>query len=156
MFRLEKVSTSLQAFVCLYESLSRAVGVGTAWIKVHIKSTVLSWWPGDFRPIWHTTNSSHHLWHMHLHTRWRWHTCTQYWRWRWLLLSSTKIRVWEGSSTCQMSQYSKRNNTSHIPNQRWTGSWTAGRRSCKYSGKCKGKCLPRRRYSCYQRITQKN
>lgn len=45
--------------------------------------------------------------------------------------------------------------TSHIPNQRWTGSWTAGRRSCKYSGKCKGKCPPRRRYSCCQRITKK-
>ena len=32
--------------------------------------------------------------------------------------SSTKIRIWEGSSTSQMSQHSKRNNTSHIPNQR--------------------------------------
>lgn len=114
MSRLEKVSTSLRAFVCLYESLSRAVGVGIAWIKINVKSTVLSWWPGDFRPIWHTTNRSHHLWHMHLHTCWRWHTCTQHWRWRWLLLSSTKIRVWEGSSTCQMTQYSKRDNTSHI------------------------------------------
>ena len=93
---MEKISTSLQAILSLYESPSRAVGVGTAWIKIHIKSTVLSWWPGDFRHICHTTNRSHQHLHMHLQTCWRRHTRIQYWRWRWLPLLAPKS--WYGQA----------------------------------------------------------